>query len=61
MITDKDQVLRLAREHGDDPAFVINHSGGKDSTSLTTLAVSRAKGSFGVGSGVKGAVVWRSC
>ena len=26
-----EQVRRLARDHGSDLAFVVNHSGGKDS------------------------------
>ncbi len=44
MITDIDQVLRLAREDGDDPAFVINHSGGKDSTRMMGLVRQRFPG-----------------
>ncbi len=31
------QVRRLAQEHGNDLAFVVNHSGGKDSTRMMGL------------------------
>lgn len=36
-----EQVRRLARDHGSDLAFVVNHSGGKDSTRM--LGFIRAK------------------
>ena len=32
-----EQVRRLAQEHGNDLAFVVNHSGGKDSTRMMGL------------------------
>lgn len=38
MNADLEQIRRLAQEHGDRLAFVINHSGGKDSTRMMGLA-----------------------
>ena len=35
--TQMEQVSRLAQEHGNDLAFVVNHSGGKDSTRMMGL------------------------
>jgi 3'-phosphoadenosine 5'-phosphosulfate sulfotransferase (PAPS reductase)/FAD synthetase len=32
--TDLDEVLRLQHQHGANLAFVVNHSGGKDSTRM---------------------------
>lgn len=37
MATELDAVRRLVHEHGDDLAFVVNHSGGKDSTRMLGL------------------------
>jgi len=37
MTQEMQQVQRLAQEYGDDLAFVVNHSGGKDSTRMLGL------------------------
>ena len=37
MITELDEVRRLEAIHGNDLAFVLNHSGGKDSTTMLGL------------------------
>jgi len=34
MTQEMQQVVRIAQEYGNDLAFVVNHSGGKDSTRM---------------------------